>query len=387
MKVKSSFGAAHKEYEVGNIIFLAKEEALKLTNGTEIKNFPLAYQTYGELNADKSNAILICHALTGDQYSASKNPLTEKYGWWNFLIGEDKAIDTKKFFVISSNVIGGCMGSWGPKEIDAKTGKPYGITFPVVTIHDMVHAQNLLIEHFGITKLHAVIGGSTGGMQALSWSVLYPHKVKLVVPMATSYRHSPQNIAFHEVGRQAIMADPDWCGGNYLIENKFPSNGLAVARMTAHITYLSESALQKKFGRGLQDKTGFSFSFGSDFKIESYLHHQGYSFVERFDPNSYLYITRAVDYFDLESDFAGKLSNAFCDFSKNSDGKFCVISFSDDWLFPPSEAKKLTQGLIACGVNVSSVTVESSAGHDSFLLENDALKNTIQGFINQTSIS
>ncbi len=383
MKVKSSFGPKYKEFEVGEIVFLAKEKALKLSNGTEIKNFPLAYQTYGELNADQSNAILICHALTGDQYVASKNPLTEKDGWWDFLIGENKAIDTKKFFVISSNVIGGCMGSWGPKEINEQTGKPYGIDFPVVTINDMVHAQNLLIEHFGIKKLHAVVGGSTGGMQALAWSALYPEKVKLVVPMSTSYRHSPQNIAFHEVGRQAIMADPDWCRGDYLSEKKFPSNGLAVARMTAHITYLSESALQKKFGRGLQNKTDFSFSFDRDFKIESYLHYQGYSFIERFDANSYLYITRAVDYFDLESDFAGKLSNAFLDFSQNKDGKFCVISFSDDWLFPPSEAKKLTQALITCGVNVSSVTVESNAGHDSFLLENDALKNTIKGFINQ----
>ena len=381
MKVKSSFGPGYKEFEIGEIVFLAKEKPLKLASGSEIKNFPLAFQTYGKLNADCSNAILICHALTGDQYAASPNPVTGKNGWWDFMIGEDKPIDTNKFFVISSNIIGSCMGSFGPKEIDPKTGEPYGLNFPIVTINDMVQAQNLLIEHLGISKLHAVIGGSTGGMQALAWAVLFPQKVNLVIPMATSYRHSPQNIAFHEVGRQAIMADPNWCEGKYFLEKKYPSSGLAVARMTAHITYLSESALQKKFGRNLQNKENLSFTFAQDFKVESYLHHQGQSFVERFDANSYLYVTKAVDYFDLESDFGGKLGSAFLDFSKNKNGKFCLISFSDDWLFPPSEAKKLTQALISCGVNVSSITINSSAGHDSFLLESDTLKNTINGFI------
>jgi len=381
MKVKSSFGPGYKEFEIGEIVFLAKEKPLKLASGSEIKNFPLAFQTYGKLNADCSNAILICHALTGDQYAASPNPVTRKNGWWDFMIGDDKPIDTNKFFVISSNIIGSCMGSFGPKEIDPKTGEPYGLKFPIVTINDMVQAQNLLIEHLGISKLHAVIGGSTGGMQALAWAVLFPQKVNLVIPMATSYRHSPQNIAFHEVGRQAIMADPNWCEGKYFLEKKYPSSGLAVARMTAHITYLSESALQKKFGRNLQDKENLSFTFAQDFKVESYLHHQGQSFVERFDANSYLYVTKAVDYFDLESDFGGKLGSAFLDFAKNKNGKFCLISFSDDWLFPPSEAKKLTQALISCGVNVSSITIKSSAGHDSFLLESDTLKNTIRGFI------
>jgi homoserine O-acetyltransferase len=381
MKVKSSFGPGYKEFEIGEIVFLAKEKPLKLASGSEIKNFPLAFQTYGKLNADCSNAILICHALTGDQYAASPNPVTKKNGWWDFMIGDDKPIDTNKFFVISSNIIGSCMGSFGPKEIDPKTGEPYGLNFPIVTINDMVQAQNLLIEHLGIFKLHAVIGGSTGGMQALAWAVLFPQKVNLVIPMATSYRHSPQNIAFHEVGRQAIMADPNWCEGKYFLEKKYPSSGLAVARMTAHITYLSESALQKKFGRNLQNKENLSFTFTQDFKVESYLHHQGQSFVERFDANSYLYVTKAVDYFDLENDFGGKLGAAFHDFAKNKNGKFCLISFSDDWLFPPSEAKKLTQALISCGVNVSSITINSSAGHDSFLLESDTLKNTIRGFI------
>lgn len=383
MKVKSSFGPAYKEFEIGDIIFLAQEKPLKLNSGAEIKNFPLAYQTYGTLNADKSNAILICHALTGDQYVASENPVTGKDGWWNFMIGENKPIDTNKFFVICSNIIGGCMGSWGPKSIDPKTGEPYGLKFPMLTVHDMVQAQNLLIEHFGIQKLHAVIGGSTGGMQALSWSVLYPQKVNLITLLATSYRHSPQNIAFHEAGRQAIMADPNWCGGKYFTEKKYPSKGLAVARMIAHITYLSKNSLQNKFGRNLQNKESFSFNFDPEFQVESYLHHQGMSFVERFDANSYLYTTKAINYFDLESDFGGNLSDAFVGFAKNKNGKFYLISFSDDWLFDPSDTKKITHALIACGINTSNISIESHHGHDSFLIENEALKNSIRGFINQ----
>jgi homoserine O-acetyltransferase len=382
MKIKSSFGPQYKEFEVGDIVFLAKDKPLKLTSGAEIKNFPLAYQTYGKLNEDKSNAILICHALTGDQYAASTHPITGKDGWWNFMIGKNKPIDTDKFFIISSNIIGGCMGSFGPKEINPKTNQAYGLNFPSVTINDMVHAQNLLIESFGISKLHAVIGGSTGGMQSLAWANLYPQKVNLIIPLATSYRHSPQNIAFHEVGRQAIMADPNWCEGKYFLERKCPTKGLAVARMTAHITYLSEVALQKKFGRNLQNKDNFSFGFDAEFQVESYLHHKGYSFVERFDANSYLYITKAVDYFDLEKDFGGKLSDAFISLAANPQAKVCLIAFSDDWLFPPSEAKKLTHALIACGINVSSIVIESAAGHDSFLIESAALRNTISGFLN-----
>ena len=385
MKVKSRFGANYKEYELGDVVFLAKKKPLALSCGKEISNFPIAFQTYGKLNKSKSNAILICHALTGDQYAASKNPITKKAGWWSSMIGKKKPIDTNKYFVISTNIIGGCMGSWGPKEIDPETNKPYGADFPILTINDMVRAQDLLIsEHFGIKKLHGVIGGSTGGMQALAWATLFPKKVNLIAPIATSYRHSPQNIAFHEVGRQAIMADPNWCKGDYITEKKYPENGLAVARMTAHVTYLSENALQDKFGRNLQDKKNLSFSFGKDFKVESYLHHQGFTFAQRFDANSYLYITKAVDYFDLESDFNGKLSNAFANFAKeNKKGKFCLIAFSDDWLFPPSEAKKITKALVACGINVSFITIDSTAGHDSFLLENKALESTISGFINQ----
>lgn len=382
MKVKSSFGPNYNEFEIGDIVFLAQKEPLKLSNGAEISNFPIAYQTYGKLNEDKSNAILICHALTGDQYVASTNPITQKKGWWDFMVGEGKTIDTNKYFVICSNIMGGCMGSFGPKTIDPKTNEPYGLNFPLITVHDMVQAQNLLIEHFGIKKLHAVIGGSTGGMQALAWSSLFSQKIKRVILLATSYRHSPQNIAFHEAGRQAIMADPNWCGGKYFNERKYPTKGLALARMIAHITYLSKDSLQNKFGRNLQNKESFSFNFDPEFQVESYLHHQGMSFVERFDANSYLYTTKAINYFDLESDFDGKLSNAFIDFSKNKDGKFCLISFSDDWLFEPSDAKKITHALVACGINTSDVIITSHHGHDSFLIENQTLSDTISGFIN-----
>ena len=384
MKVKSSFGPNYKEVEVGEVIFLAQEMALKLANGAEIKNFPLAYQTYGELNRDRSNAILICHALTGDQYVASNNPVTGNSGWWNAMVGANKPIDTNKFFVICSNIIGGCMGSWGPKSINPETLEPYGINFPMLTIQDMVQAQNLLLEHFQIKKLHSVIGGSTGGMQAMYWSVLYPQKMKSVILLATSYRHSPQNIAFHEAGRQAIMADPDWCAGKYLVEKKYPAKGLAVARMIAHITYLSKNSLQNKFGRNLQNKGSFSFNFDPEFQVESYLHHQGASFIERFDANSYLYTTKAINYFDLESDFGGNLSAAFSGFAQNKDGKFCLISFSDDWLFEPSDTKKIAHALIACGVDASNIMIESHHGHDSFLIENEALNSTIAGFLNQS---
>ena len=380
MKVKSSFGEKYTEYEVGDIVSLAKDKPMKLQNGQEISNFPIAYQSYGKLNDSKNNAILICHPLTADQYAASTNPVTKKPGWWDYIIGPGKSIDTDKYFVICPNVIGGCMGSVGPKELDPKTGKAYGLDFPFVTIQDMVNAQKLLIEEFGITQLYSVIGGSFGGVMALTWAVLYPQLVKKVIPISMSYRHSPQNIAFHEVGRQAIMADSDWCDGNYIEERKHPSKGLAVARMTAHITYLSEKSLHKKFGRNLQDKDYYSFNFKPDFQVASYLHHQGHSFVERFDANSYLYITKALDYFDLETDFSGNLSSAFSTTAVYKP-KFCVISFSDDWLFPPSEAKKLINALVANSIDVSSITIDSSSGHDSFLIENDYFKDAVRGFL------
>lgn len=381
MKIKLSFGPNYQEFEIGEIAFLAKDKPLRLSCGVEISNFPLAYQTYGKLNQDHSNAILVFHALTADQYAASTHPVTGKNGWWDFMIGQGKPIDTNKFFVICVNALGGCMGSFGPKTINLETNQPYGLSFPVLTINDMVNAQNLLLEELGIKKLYAAIGGSMGGMQALAFSCLYPNKVDLTVVMASSYRHSPQNIAFHEAGRQAVMADPDWLGGKYFLENKFPKKGLAVARMIAHITYLSQTALQNKFGRNLQNKSALSYGFEADFQIESYLHHQGYSFVERFDANSYLYLTRAIDYFDLESDFGGKLYRAFSGIAKNKNSRVCLISFSDDWLFPAEELKKLTHSLIACDINVSSINMHSRSGHDSFLIRNDPLEKMMAGLL------
>lgn len=384
MQIKSIFGPEYKEFEVGEIVKLATNQPLKLACGAQISDFNLAYQIYGSLNADKSNAILICHALTGDQYVASTNPVTGKDGWWNFLIGSGKAIDTDKYFVICSNIIGGCMGSFSPKEINPQTNQHYALDFPIITIADMVNAQKLLIDHLEIKQLLAVIGGSMGGFQALQWSIAYPDFAKAIMPIATSYRYSTQNIAFNEVARQAIMADPDWCGGKYLSERKYPNKGLAVARMAANITYLSEDALHKKFGRNLQNKTNVSLNSSLDiavdvdFQVESYLRHQGSSFINRFDPNCYIYITKALDYFDLEDENGGSLSKAFA----NVKAKFCVISFSDDWLFPSAESKKLTQALAIAGVDVSFVDIQGNAGHDSFLVENNALKETVQGFIN-----
>src|SRR5580692_11263966 len=307
------------------------ETPLPLDCGRELAPFTVAYMTYGALNAAKSNAVLICHALTGDQFVASDHPVTGKPGWWTTMVGPGKPVDTDRFFVICANVMGGCMGSTGPAENDPATGKPYGLSFPLVTIRDMVRAQGMLVEQLGISKLLAVVGGSMGGMQALQWAASYPERVRAVIPIACAARHSAQNIAFHEVGRQAIMADPDWQGGEYQLRGTTPSKGLAVARMAAHITYLSEAALQRKFGRSLQNREALSFQFTPDFQIESYLHHQGMSFVDRFDANSYLYITRAMDYFDMAADHGGRLVEAFGDHPP----RFCIISFTSDWLCPP----------------------------------------------------
>ncbi|HVT24365.1 MAG TPA: homoserine O-acetyltransferase, partial [Rhizomicrobium sp.] len=306
------------------------DRPLLLDAGRELSPLTVAYMTYGELNAQKSNAILACHALTGDQFAASQHPVTGKPGWWDTLVGPGKAIDTDRFFVICANVLGGCMGTTGPASIDPATGKPYGLSFPVVTIKDMVRAQAMLLDALGIERLLCVLGGSMGGMQVLQWAASYPERVLSAIPIATAANHSAQNIAFHEVGRQAIMADPDWRGGDYQRQGTRPSKGLAVARMAAHITYLSEAALQRKFGRNLQNRAALSFQFAPDFQIESYLHHQGMSFVDRFDANSYLYITRAMDYFDIAEEHGGVLADAF----RDSANRFLIISFTSDWLFP-----------------------------------------------------
>ncbi len=356
---------------------LTLAEPLVLQSGVTLPGVTVAYQTWGALNADKSNAVLVCHALTGDQYVIGAHPVTGKPGWWNDLVGPGKIVDTDRFFVVCANVLGGCMGSTGPKDIDPATGKAWGLSFPVITIPDMVQAQAKLLDHLGVRRLFCVIGGSMGAMQVLEWAHRYPERVFAAVPIAGSYRHSAQNIAFHEVGRQAIMADPDWCQGNYAAEGKTPKRGLAVARMAAHITYLSETALHRKFGRRLQDRNALTYGFDADFQVESYLRHQGYTFVDRFDANSYLYITRAMDYFDLAAENNGVLAEAFT----GTKVRFCLISFSSDWLFPTPESRAIVRALNAVAANVSFVEVVSDKGHDAFLLDEPEFHQTLQGFI------
>ncbi|MEO0498788.1 MAG: homoserine O-acetyltransferase, partial [Pseudomonadota bacterium] len=358
-----------------HVAFFGENEPLRVDAGSEIAPFQIAYHTYGTLNEDASNAVLVCHALTGDHHVANQHPVTGKPGWWERMIGPGCPIDTDRFFVISSNVVGGCLGSTGPASIDPATGKPYGINLPIITIRDMVRAQAMLVSKLGIDRLFAVIGGSMGGMQVLEWTHSYPERVFAAIPIATGARHSSQNIAFHEVGRQAIMADPNWHGGDYVNHDTIPRKGLAVARMTAHITYLSESALQRKFGRNLQDRDALTFGFDADFQIESYLRHQGMSFVERFDANSYLYMTRAMDYFDIAEEHNGKLAEAFMGTST----RFCVMAFSSDWLFPPEESRAVVHALNAAGARVSYVEIETDKGHDSFLLDVPEMYDAVRG--------
>ncbi|MDY8109686.1 homoserine O-acetyltransferase [Fulvimarina sp. 2208YS6-2-32] len=364
-----------------DVVDFGHDKPLALDAGIDLAPFRIAYNTYGTLNADKSNAILICHALTGDHYCASPSPITGKPGWWNGLIGEGKPVDLSRYFVICSNVLGGCMGTTGPASIDPESGQPYGIDLPVLTIRDMVRAQKMLVESFGIETLFAVIGGSMGGMQVLQWTVSYPDMVFAAVPIATGARHSSQNIAFHEVGRQAVMADPDWRGGRYYEKGVRPYKGLAVARMTAHVTYLSEQALHRKFGRNLQHGQKLGFKFDAEFQIESYLRHQGSTFVERFDANSYLYMTRAMDYFDIAADYDGLLANAF----KGSRTRFCLVSFSSDWLFPTSESRDIVHALNAAAASVSFVEVETDKGHDSFLLDEPDFYRAMEGFLSSAA--
>ena len=350
----------------------------KLDSGFNLKDFQIAFKTFGNLNANKDNAILICHALTGDQYVSETNPITKKDGWWSRMVGVNKPIDTNKYYVICSNVIGGCAGTTGPKEINFQTNVSYGREFPAVTVRDMVKIQNYLIETLSIEKLFAVVGGSMGAMQALQWTINYPQKIQNVIHIASALKHSAQNIAFHEVGRQAIMNDPNWNKGGYNKNNIIPERGLAVARMIAHITYLSDDAMHRKFGRKLQSRDIISFGFDADFQIESYLRHQGRSFVERFDANSYLYLTRAMDYFDLEKKFSTAI-----EFSPipNQHIRYLIISFTSDWLFPTSENKKIVKTLNYFTRNVSFTEIETDKGHDSFLLDEPELDSIIKGFL------
>ncbi len=357
---------------------LGADRPLKLDCGGELSAFPVAYEAYGQLNAERSNVVLVCHALSGDQHVASSHPITGKPGWWDLMVGPGRPLDTDRYYVLCVNVLGGCMGTVGPKEIDPATAKPYGLGFPVITVTDMVRAQAMLLDHMGIEDLFSVTGGSMGGMQALQWAAAYPERVFSAVPIACAATHTAQNIAFNELSRQAIMADPDWRGGNYLNEGTNPTAGLAVARMAGHITYLSETALQHKFGRNLQDRDAVSFGFDADFQVESYLRHQGITFVDRFDANSYLYITRAMDYFDLPGQYGGVLAEAF----RGTKTRFCVISFTSDWLFPTSENRAIVHALNAVAANVSFVEIESDKGHDAFLLDEPELFATLSGFLN-----
>ncbi len=349
---------------------------LRLDGGVLLSPVDIAYETYGTLNADASNAVLICHALTGDQHVASTHPRTGKPGWWTRMVGKGRPIDPARHFVVCANVLGSCMGSSGPATINPATGRAWAMGFPVITIRDMVRAQAMLLDHLGIDVLQAVVGGSMGGMQALSWPATFPDRVRACVVIASTARHTAQNIAFHEVGRQAVMADPNWRGGDYHDESA-PTAGLAVARMAAHITYLSEAGLTEKFGRRLQARDAKSFGFDADFQVESYLRHQGLAFTDRFDANSYLYITRAMDYFDLAEEHGGLLANAF----RAIRARFCLVSFDTDWLYPTAESRSIVQALNAAGAPVSFVELSSPYGHDAFLLEAPELNRVVDGFL------
>ena len=354
---------------------LTLPDPLPLDGGGTLAEARIAYETYGELAPDRSNAILLCHALTGDQYVASTHPLTGKPGWWERMVGPGKPIDTDRYHVICANVIGSCLGSTGPASI-APDGAPYAMRFPVITIRDMVRGLVGLLDALGIERLHAVVGGSMGGMQALSLAANWPERAERVLVIASTSRHSAQNIAFHELGRQAIMADPNWRQGDYYGSDT-PDNGLAVARMAAHITYLSEDGLTAKFGRNLQDRPEKSFGFDADFQVESYLRYQGSGFTRRFDANSYLYITRAMDYFDLAEEHGGSLARAF----KDSPARFCLVSFDSDWLYPTAESRHIVHALNAAGAPVSFVELSAPFGHDSFLLDVPALDRVVKGFV------
>ena len=356
------------------------DEPIKLDSGEILEEVNVAYETYGELNKEKTNAILICHALTGDAHAAGWHEGDRKPGWWEIVIGPGKALDSEKYFIICSNVLGGCKGTTGPSSINPKTGKEYGLDFPVITIGDMVQVQKKLVDSFGITQLAAVIGGSMGGMQVLEWMVTYPEMMKKAIPIATTASSSPQQIAFNDVGRQAIFSDPNWNKGNYYETGKKPENGLSLARMIAHITYLSDESMDIKFGRGLQDKDEISYDFSVDFQVESYLKHQGESFVKRFDANSYLFITKAVDLFDLSR------NDSLIDGFKDIECKVKVISVDSDWLYPTEQSTELVTALNANDIEVSFSEIKSNYGHDAFLLEKGQLNFILSKFLSESIV-
>jgi len=377
-KTASSVGQVRKQL----FTFAEPPAEMSLENGRRLGPVTLAYETYGTLNSERSNAVLVAHALTGDAHAAGYYEKNDpRPGWWDIMIGPGKGIDTDKWFVLSSNVLGGCIGSTGPASIDPATGRSYGMSFPVITIGDMVRAQQALLEHLGISRLLAVVGGSMGGMQVLEWAVRYPDMVRAAIPLATTTRHSALAIAFNEVARQAIMADPAWNRGDYYGGRK-PDLGLAVARMIGHITYLSDKAMRQKFGRRLQDRSDLSFEFDADFQVESYLRHQGARFVERFDANSFLYVTKAADYFDLEKQYGdGSAVQAFA----RARARFLVVSFTSDWLYPTYQSRAMVTALKKNGLNVSFCEIEADAGHDAFLLPNDRLSALMRGFLNSVA--
>ena len=366
-----------KEESVGIVEtkYFDVENPIELDSGEILDEVTVAYETYGELNKEKSNAILICHALTGDAHAAGWHRGDRKPGWWEIVIGPGKALDSEKYFIICSNVLGGCKGTTGPSSINPSTGKEYGLDFPVITIKDMVKVQKKLVDSFGINQLYAIIGGSMGGMQVLQWLVSYPKMMKKAIPIATAAMSSPQQIAFNEVGRQAIFSDPDWNKGNYYETGKKPRNGLSLARMIAHITYLSDESMDIKFGRGLQDKDEISYDFSTDFQVESYLHHQGESFVKRFDANSYLFITKAVDLFDLS------VNNSLIDGFKDIEAKIEVISVDSDWLYPTEQSTEIVTSLTANAIEASFSEIKSNYGHDAFLLEKGQLNHIFSKFL------
>ena len=372
MEDTDSVGIVETKY----FTFAEPPQELPLECGSSFGPITLAYETYGELSPAKDNAILILHALSGDAHAAGFNNPHERHpGWWDIMIGPGKAFDTRKYFVISSNVIGGCKGSTCPSSIDPKTGKPYALSFPMVTIRDMVDAQRALIDHFGIDQLLCAVGGSMGGMQVLQWVVSYPERIRLAIPIATTSKLSAQSIAFNEVGRQAIESDPHWKEGEYY-GHPIPRRGLAIARMIGHITYLSEKSMHLKFGRKLQDKAAYGYDFRTDFQVESYLKYKGDHFVDRFDANSYLYISKAMDYFDLAQPH-GKLEQAFA----NVKSKFLVISFSSDWLFPSYQSKEIVSACRRVGAEAIYTEIQTDYGHDAFLLESGQLTSLITNFL------
>jgi homoserine O-acetyltransferase len=370
----NSIGLVHSQ-----AFTFAEDVPFALESGATICPVTLAYETYGRLNAGRSNAILICHALSGGAHAAGYlSPDDAQPGWWDDCIGPGKAFDTDRFFVICSNVLGSCYGSSGPSSIDPATGEPYGLRFPVVTIGDMVRAQVKLLDHLGIKRLLAVAGGSMGGMQVLEWAAHHPERVRAAIPVATTARHSPMLIAFSEVGRQAIYADPAWNQGDYYGNGRRPDGGLSVARMVGHITYLSEQSMHEKFGRRLQGRERYGYEFQTEFEIESYLKHNGDKFTRRFDANSYLYVTKALDYFDLADQHEGLLAAAF---DRSTDVTFLVISFTSDWLYPSYHSKELVKALTAAGCDVTYLDIESSWGHDAFLVEVETMTRLLGSFL------